>query len=236
MRTFCCLWAILIAAIAARGDDKPRPLFNGKDLTNWTARDKSKADLWSVVAKAELDPKDPKKLVTSGQPADGKGLLAARLKDFQGTDLLTTEKFGDVALHVEFILPRDGNSGLFLMGLYELQVTDSFGQADDKMQEGDAGGIPFFKKPLRNGSGKPGDWQTYDVTFRAPRFDEKGKKVANARIVKAVLNGKVVQENLELPEPTGGGLEGPEAATGPLMLQGSEGAVVYRKITAEALK
>src|SRR5204863_1664144 len=129
-----------------------------------------------------------KALLTSGKPQDGKGLLVAQLKDFQGTNLVTTEKFKDFTLHLEFLLPKDGNSGIFLMGLYELQITDSTGIPDAKMQEGDAGGIPFFKKPLTNASGKPGEWQTYDMTFQAPRFDDKGKKTANARLARAVLN------------------------------------------------
>jgi len=120
------------------------------------------------------------------------------------------------------------------MGLYELQLTDSFAIADDKMQEGDHGGIPFFKKPLTNASAKPGEWQTADVIFQAPRFDDKGKKTANAKIIKATLNGKTVQQNLELPEPTGGGLDTPESPTGPLMLQGNESTVAFRNITIKS--
>ncbi len=193
--------------------------------------DKSRAALWSVAERVELDPKHPKMLVATGQPKDDKGILVAQLKDFQGTNLVMAERFKDFTLHVEFLLPKDGNSGIYLMGLYELQLTDSFGIADDKMQEGDHGGIPFFKKPLTNASAKPGEWQTCDVTFQAPRFNDAGKKTSNAKIVKAVLNGKVVQKDLELPEPTGGGLDQPESASGPLMLQGNEGPVAFRNIT-----
>jgi hypothetical protein len=68
------------------------------------------------------------------------------------------------------------------------------------------------------------------VTFQAPRFNDGGKKISNAKIIKAVLNGKVVQQDLELPEPTGGGLDQAEAAAGPLMLQGNEGPVAFRNI------
>jgi hypothetical protein len=227
------LLSLLLVGVPSLADAppaKPTPLFTGKDLTGWTARDPKKAELWTVATEVELDPMNPKHLRFRGQPKDDKGLLVAQIKEFQGTDLITGEKFKDFTLHLEFLLPKDGNSGIFLMGLYELQVTDSFGIPDEKIQEGDAGSIPFFKKPLTNASGKPGEWQAYDVTFQAPRFDAKGKKVANAKIVKAVLNGKVVQQNLELPEPTGGGLDQPESPTGPLMLQGSEGPVAYRNI------
>jgi hypothetical protein len=116
------------------------------------------------------------------------------------------------------------------MGLYELQLTDSAGIPDAKMQEGDMGGIPFFKKPLVNASGKPGEWQTCEVTFRAPRFGADGRKTTPARIARATINGKIVQENLDLPEPTGGGLDTSESPTGPVMLQGNEGPVAFRHV------
>jgi hypothetical protein len=221
----------LLAPAHAADDEKRTPLFNGTDLTGWSVTERDRAALWSVAASVQLDPKNPKSLVASGKPADNAGLLVASLKDFQGTNLVTTQKFGDCTVRLEFLLPKDGNAGLFVMGLYELQLTDSAGIADAKMQEGDMGGIPFFKKPLTNASGKPGEWQTCEVAFRAPRFDAAGKKTAPARIIKATINGKTVQENLDLPEPTGGGLDTPESPTGPIMLQGNEGPVAFRNVT-----
>src|SRR6478672_6640942 len=185
--------ALLVPAHAA--DDKPTLLFNGTDLTGWSVTDKDRAALWSLAQSVQLDPKNPKALVSTGKPQGADGLLVAKLKDFQGTNLVSAQKFGDCTLRLEFLLPKDGNSGLFLMGLYELQLTDSTGIPDARMQEGDMGGIPFFKKPLANASGKPGEWQTCEVTFRAPRFDAAGKKTAPARIIKATINNKTVQEN-----------------------------------------
>jgi hypothetical protein len=231
MRVVLIVSLLASLALAAEKKDAATPLFNGKDLSGWSVVDKSRAALWSVAERVELNPKNPKMLVATGQPKDDKGVLVAQLKDFQGTNLVTAERFKDFTLHVEFLLPKDGNSGIYLMGLYELQLTDSLGIADEKMQEGDHGGIPFFKKPLANASAKPGEWQSCDLTFQAPRFGDGGKKIANAKIIKAVLNGKVVQQDLELPEPTGGGLDQPESATGPLMLQGNEGPVAFRNIT-----
>ena len=232
MRRHYFLLTVLALLIPARAaDDKSIPLCNGKDLAGWSVTDKDRAALWSVAKSVQLDPKKPKALISSGQPNDADGLLIARLKDFQGTNLVTAQKFGDCTLRLEFLIPKDGNSGLFLMGLYELQLTDSTGIADAKMQEGDMGGIPFYKKPLTNASGKPGEWQTCEVQFRAPRFDAAGKKTANARIVRATINGKTVQQDLDLPEPTGGGLDAPEAPTGPVMLQGNEGPVAFRHVT-----
>lgn len=229
-RPITIIAALCVLACAAADAPKPLILFNGKDLGGWSVVDQTRASLWSVASNAQLDPKNPKALVPSSVPKDEGGVLVAQVKDFQGTNLVTNKKFGDFTLHLEFLLPKEGNSGIFLMGLYELQLTDSLGIADDQMQEGDHGGIPFFKKPLANASLKPGEWQSADVVFRAPRFDDKGKKTANATIVKATFNGKVVQQNLQLPEPTGGGLDHPESATGPLMLQGNESPVAFRNI------
>jgi len=226
------LLTTLALLVPARGaDDKSIPLFNGKDLTGWSVTDKDRAALWSVAQSVRLDPKNPKALVASGQPTAADGLLVAQLKDFQGTNLVSAQKFADCTDRLEFLITRDGNSGLFLMGLYELQLTDSTGIPDAKMQEGDMGGIPFFKKPLANASGKPGEWQTCEVHFRAPRFGPDGKKTANARIIKATVNNKTVKQNLDLPEPTGGGLDAPESPTGPVMLQGNEGPVAFRHVT-----
>ena len=229
-RPITIIAALCVLACAAADAPKPLNLFIGKDLAGWSVVDKTRAALWSVAASVQLDPKNPKALIAGGAPKDEKGVLVAQLKDFQGTNLITDKKFRDFTLHLEFLLPREGNSGIFLMGLYELQLTDSLGIADEQMQEGDHGGIPFFKKPLANASLKPGEWQSANVVFRAPRFDDKGKKTANATIVKATFNGKVVQQNLQLPEPTGGGLDRPESATGPLMLQGNESPVAFRNI------
>ncbi|MBC7818292.1 MAG: DUF1080 domain-containing protein, partial [Planctomycetaceae bacterium] len=77
-----------------------------------------------------------------------------------------------------------------------------------------------------------GTWQSFDITFRAPRFDGVGKKIGNASIVKVLYNGELIHENVMLPEPTRDPsmLTGKEAPTGPLLLQGSTGPVAFRKI------
>src|SRR6266576_684550 len=120
---------LVFAQPALAAGDQPKRLFNGKDITGWTVVDTSKSALWTVAGEVRLDPKNPKNLVASGQPKDDKGVLVAQLKDFQGTNLVTAERFKDFTLHVEFLLPKDGNSGIYLTGLYELQLTDSLGIA-----------------------------------------------------------------------------------------------------------
>ena len=74
-----------------------------------------------------------------------------------------------------------------------------------------------------------GEWQKYVIEFQAPRFED-GKKVANARFIKVVLNGQVIHENVEMKRQTPGGVAGKEAPTGPLMFQGNHGPVAFRNI------
>ena len=84
--------------------------------------------------------------------------------------------------------------------------------------------------PLVNASRRPGEWQSFHIWFRAPRFDSSGKKIANARFLRVLHNGQLVQKNTEVDGPTRSGLEIPEAAENPLMLQGDHGPVAYRNI------
>jgi len=115
----------------------------------------------------------------------------------------TKAKFGDVQLHVEWASPSPpvgkgqdrGNSGIFLMGLYELQVLDSY--RADTYADGQAGAIYGQYPPLANASRPPGEWQMYDVAFRRPRFDKDGKLLEPARIT-LVHNGILIQNNEEL--------------------------------------
>jgi hypothetical protein len=125
-----------------------------------------------------------------------------------GTGPIETKgKFGDVQLHVEWASPSPpvgkgqdrGNSGIFLMGLFELQVIDSY-QADT-YADGQAGALYGQYPPLANASRPPGQWQTYDIAFRCPRFDSGGKVLEPARMT-VVHNGILIQNNEELRGPT----------------------------------
>jgi hypothetical protein len=81
-----------------------------------------------------------------------------------------------------------------------------------------------------NASRPPGEWQSFDVIFRAPRFDASGVKIANAKFVKVVHNGQVIHENIEVRGPTRGARFGDEKSAGPLLLQGDHGPVAYRNV------
>jgi hypothetical protein len=145
----------------------------------------------------------------------------------------TKQAFGDFTLHVEFRTPFKptgrgqgrGNSGVYLQDRYECQVLDSFGL---KGENNEAGGIYTISKPKLNMCFPPLSWQTYDIDFAAARYDAEGKKTQNAKAT-VRLNGVVVQDNVEIPKPTGGGQ--PEKPTpGPIQLQGHGNPVFYRNV------
>jgi hypothetical protein len=108
--------------------------------------------------------------------------------------------FHDADIHVEFKLPEKGggNSGVYIHGNYELQILNTFGK--EKPGAGDAGAIYGFHAPLVNAARKPGEWQVYDIRYRAPRRDDKGEIVEEGSIT-AWLNGQKVQEDSRFGEP-----------------------------------
>jgi hypothetical protein len=231
---FLCLtfaFALLIGGLASHAADEVakdgKPAFNGKDLSGWKMKDEGGAKAWSVVGDVKLDPADPAKLVGSGQGSADKGVLLRGPID-HGSDVYTEQKFGDCELHVEFVVPKGSNSGVYLMGQYEVQVFDSYGKKE--IGPGDLGSIYSVAVAKENAAKPPGEWQTLDVVFKAPRFDANGKKTENASFVLVKLNGKTIHENVDVPASTGGALPGGEQAKGPLMFQGDHGIVAFRNV------
>ena len=150
------------------------------------------------------------------------------------SSIVTKQKFTDFQLHVEFRSPfmptareqQRGNSGVYLQGRYEVQVLDSYGR---ERRDNYWGGIYQVAVPSVNMCAPPGQWQTYDMTFRAPRFDKGGEKTENARVT-VVHNGVTMHDEIELPQPTGGDLDGDVAQPGWIFLQDHEDRVQYRNI------
>jgi hypothetical protein len=211
------LRALIVLVLAAPQAAEP---FNGKDLSGWKLKGAEAKSKWKV-GKASLDPADPKKLAVG----EGAELVNAA---GGGVDLYTEAKFGDAVIELELMVPKGSNSGVYVMGEYEVQILDSFGK--EKMGNGDIGALYGAAPPKLNASKAPGEWQKLLIEFTAPKFGADGKKTANARFVKVELNGQVIQENVEMKGPTPAGVTGKEAATGPLMFQGDHGPVAFRAI------
>ena len=233
---------LIVAAVLALasaftfGADRTQRLFDGKDLAGW----RTPTGTWSVVKDVSLDPADPKKFVL----VPGQGVIVNSAASHT-VDLITQAEFGDMEVHVEFCIAKHSNSGVYLMGRYEMQIYDSFGVEKDQYPGIECGGIyPRWinekdvegHSPLVNASKPPGQWQTFDITFRAPRFDASGKKIANARVVKFVHNGKVIHENVEFNGPTREPIAEDEKPTGPIRLQGDHGPVAYRNLRVKAVE
>ncbi|OQA00070.1 MAG: hypothetical protein BWY71_00851 [Planctomycetes bacterium ADurb.Bin412] len=131
-------------------------------------------------------------------------------------------------------MPKDSNSGVYVMGEYEIQVLDSYGR--ETMGPGDMGAIYGAAPAPVNACKKPGQWQKYVIDFQAPKFDASGNKIANAKFIKVELNGQILHKDLEMPAQTPGGVTEKENAAGPLMFQGNHGPVAYRNIRIAPLK
>lgn len=199
---------------------------------------------WSIVGDVTGTPAS-----STLQSGKGRGVLlnTPSAKPFESKDnLLTQLEHGDVHLELDYLLPKGSNSGVYLMGRYEVQLFDSWGVAvpktvdngsiyerwDDSRPEGRKGfeGHP----PRTNASKAPGLWQHLEIDFEAPKFDASGRKTAPARFVKVVLNGATIHENLLLSGPTRSAAFADEKPRGPLMIQGDHGAVAFRNIRYEA--
>jgi len=230
--TLACILVAVVKSYVSADDQLGDTLFNGKDTAGWKLVNPQGKGSWTAVSEASLDPADDKKLVS--KPGEGV-LFRADVSHDHSSDLYTEKEFGDCEMHVEFLIPKGSNSGVYLMGQYEVQILDSSGVADDKLRPGDCGGIYHTKAPSTNAMTAPGEWQTFDIVFRAPRFDAQGKKTENAKFVSVIFNGKKIHDNVEVPEPTGGQLPGGERATGPLMFQGNHGIVALRNIRVKPL-
>jgi hypothetical protein len=208
-------------------------LFNGKDLSGWKFRQKNGSEAWKVVSDVRLDPADPKKLLGEGEGGSDRGVLLRGAVE-HGTDLITEKEFGDCELHVEFVVPQRSNSGVYLMGRYEVQVLDSYGKKDDQLRPGDCGGIYITSKPSTNATKPPGQWQGFDIVFQAPRFDASGKKTQNAKFLSVKLNGVEIQKDVDVKGPTGSEISREEKPTGPVMFQGDHGVVAFRNVRIKA--
>jgi type 1 glutamine amidotransferase len=201
-------WAIRGPDLPALAPKGARLLFDGKSLAGWKHRGGGKPAGWKLV--------------------DGAMEVVA------GTgDLVTEAELASGLYHVEFMTPSmpeetgqgRGNSGVYLLGRYEVQVLDSWGL---ELGMGDCGSIYGKRIATINASRRPERWQSYDIEFTAPRFDASGKKLANARVT-VWHNGIEIHSDFEVDGPTAAGEER-EVASGPLLLQDHGNPVRYRNV------
>jgi Domain of Unknown Function (DUF1080) len=200
------------AAVIGQPPSDAIVLFNGKDLSNWESI-KGGAAEWGVE---------------NGEMVDRP--LAGHIQ--------TKEKFGDCQLHVEWmipVLPADrkgqdrGNSGVFMQGLYEVQVLDTYN--NPTYVNGEAGAVYKQSAPLVNALKPAPNWQSYDIVYYAPRFYNDGTLAEPGRIT-VFLNGILVQSNFAIKGPTDYRMLAAYKAhgDGPIMLQAHNNAVHYRNI------
>jgi hypothetical protein len=187
-------------------------LFDGKNLDAWA---KKKGKDW---------------LAEDG-PAQWKVLADGAVEVVPATDcLITHRKFGDCKIHVEFrTLGEPRNSGVYLQTRYEVNINETYGRLDGTPNAGFDNCTPKDKLPHVRPSRPPLEWQTFDIDFRAPRFDASGKKIEKARAT-VLFNGVKIYDQQELDPPKGAAGRLGEALTGPLMLQEHGMPVQFRNI------
>ena len=217
------------------------PLLNGRDLAGWKACDAEAKHEWYTTKFVMFERiLSPTRL--GGRPAPSGSMING--PNGRTANFCTERTFGDIELYLEFMLAKGSNSGVYLQGLYEIQIFDSWGSADP-IETSDAGAIYHRwvdgrgvggSAPLVNAARRPGEWQSYQVWFRAPRFDAGGKKTAPARFERVLYNGLLVHKEVDAEGPTRAHLSIPEAPSNPLMLQGDHGPVAFRNIYVRPLR
>lgn len=222
----------LVVPCPAADDDGWISLTGDRPLEAWRAPTAG----WFEAGDAKLDPANPKRLT----PVEGHGVIING-KSGRARNLISKAEFGDIEAHLEFLIPRGSNSGVKFEGLYEIQILDSHGVAKPNGRH--CGGVypraellPRYRylddgiSPRVNAARPAGEWQTLDVVFLAPRIEADGKKIADARLVRAVLNGQLIHGDVPLKTPTGHAWHNKEVARGPILLQADHGPVAFRNI------
>jgi hypothetical protein len=200
------------ATLGKKPPENALVLFDGTNLDQWKDKKNGNATAWRVLPDSSM------------QVAKG--------------SIITKQTFKDCIIHLEFRTPfmpsqkgqKRGNSGVYVQGLYEIQILDSFGLSG---ADNECGGIYKIARPDVNACLPPLEWQSYDIIFRAAKFN------GNQKIKNAVLtvrhNGILIHDELEIPKITGGAITKDESLAGGLMLQDHKDPVQYRNIWIQPL-
>ncbi|SMG46600.1 3-keto-disaccharide hydrolase [Arenibacter troitsensis] len=184
--------------------EKPIKLFNGKDLSGWKLIDPKKANGFKVVDGTLMN--DPV------QPENGEHISYGNIR--------TLQEFEDFNLKLEVNVPQGNNSGVYLRGLYEIQVVDSYGK---ELDSHNMGALYSRITPSMAAEKPAGEWQNFDITL----VD---------RHVTVIFNGKKIIDNQPVLGPTGGAMSADVLSPGPIYLQGDHGNVAYRNIILTPIK
>jgi hypothetical protein len=191
---------------------------------------------WVLASAIGGDPRNTKELT----PLPGTGVLINVAPNKSGDHLISKWEHGDIELSFDYIMPQESNSGVYIMGRYEVQLLDSWGVETPGVHDNGAIYERWIEKekrgyegtaPLVNASRAPGLWQSMRIVFKAPRFDKKGEKIANARFVEVKHNGFLIHRDVEVTGPTRGAKWAKEAKSGPILIQGNHGPVAFRNFT-----
>jgi hypothetical protein len=239
MRKIVCLGLFLAAMSLFAAPVFSQVKVSFDDMDYWQTSDKTN---WQVAGKVAAIISKNDSMVAEA----GKGVLVNLPSRTNRANLVSKAEYGDVDVSFEFMMARHSNSGFYLQGRYEVQLLDSWGVA--KPSTGDCGGIYKRRRwengkeilweghaPRVNACIAAGLWQKMEIAFQAPRFNTEGVKIANAKILKIVLNGMTIHENVELTGQTGGPIQENEVAKGPFMIQGDHGPVAFRNMVVKDL-
>jgi hypothetical protein len=187
-------WKTPKNAAASKKLGSPVELFNGKDLTGWLPQ----------------DPNAPVGWIVKDGAMDNQG---------KANNIYCTQKFTDFKVEAEYAVGKDGNSGVYLRGRYEVQVLDDYGKPPEAHSHGS---LYSFITPRVNASKPAGEWQKMEATIVGNR-------------VTVILNGEKLFEDQEIPGSTGGALDSHESEPGPILLQGDHAGIKFRRVTVTPL-
>jgi hypothetical protein len=189
---------------------------------------------WKLIGDVEAGYND-----TALNTAKGLGILhndfSRAIQNKPVHNLVTKMEHGDLMLEFDFMMAKGSNSGIYFQSRYEVQLFDSWGVKTPKYS--DLGGLyqtikkgMSGKAPMKNAALAPGLWQHMEISFQAPRFDEKGNKTADAKFIYVKLNGITLHENINVDAPTISASFADEKPYGPLMIQGDHGTFAIKNM------
>lgn len=217
------------------------PLLNGKNMDGWEYVPNTGKGGWTATPAVSWDETDASAPLKGAYVSGDRIVNTIEAPEKVASDLVSTREFGDVEIYLEFLVAGTTNSGVYVHGLYEIQIVNSFGKDAPASVGSICGSVYDYAEevngqyvdgvaPLVRAERPPGQWQSFHILFKAPRFDKEGKKISNAKFVRVLQNGVVIHENVERKASTRASMNIPEASENPLMLQGNHGTIAYRNI------